>query len=94
MELKSLFARRAYIRLARWAIQRAGPNFGALIEHRWVEMILPPGREAERLANRYLMFKTTPSFLNLTHRDSGTKHDVSGTKGAFYRTNNQAAALG
>jgi hypothetical protein len=52
MELKSLL-RDVHIRLARWAIQRAGPQFVALIEHRRAEMTLPPGREVERLLNRY-----------------------------------------
>ena len=52
MELKSLM-RDVHIRLAKWTIQRAGPHFVALIEHRRAEMTLPPGREAERLANRH-----------------------------------------
>lgn len=53
IELKSLFRDVHSIRLARWAIQRAGPHFVAMIEHRWAEMTLPPGREVERLANRH-----------------------------------------
>jgi hypothetical protein len=54
IELKSVFFGDVHIRLARWAIQRAGPHFVALIEHRWAEIALPPGREVERLANRHL----------------------------------------
>lgn len=60
MELKSLFCD-VDIRLARWGIQRAGPHFVVLIEHRRAEVTLLPGREVERLANSYtLVFKAIP----------------------------------